>query len=411
MAISDVIKFGGAPDDLVWKYSGEEFNATSQLIVDETHQAVLVVNGQAADLFGPGRHTLSVPNIPLVKKIISIPTGGVSPFPCKVFYVTQVHQMDLLWGTQGAITLDDPLYDIFLHVALHGSMTFSVADTRKFLIKLVGFRNVYKAADLVKNFRGLISSHVKDCISKIMINGQLSYFMINAHLFEISGVVKERLDAIFEEYGIRIEYFNIETIDVPEKDYAAVTAAKERRTGRLIEGYTWQEKRQMMIAEKFAGNEGTLGNIGGAVGGFMMGGAFGGSITEIAQQALSSDRIPTSAPPKNVAGAPNSMRSQQGFSAGAGGFNVEGFFGNSASSVPASNFTPVSNPAPEPASAPVAQPAAARFCTDCGAPLVEGAMFCAQCGKRQETAPVCAGCGRQLDAGQRFCPFCGTKVS
>ena len=64
MAISDVIKFGGTADDLVWKYSGEEFNATSQLIVDETHQALLVVNGQAADLFGAGRHTLSVPNIP-----------------------------------------------------------------------------------------------------------------------------------------------------------------------------------------------------------------------------------------------------------------------------------------------------------------------------------------------------------
>ena len=166
----------------------------------------------------------------------------------------------------------------------------------------------------------------------------------------------------------------------------------------------------MIIAEKFAGNEGTLGNIGGAVGGFMMGGAFGGSITEIAQQALSADRIPTSAPPKNVANAPNSMRSEQGLSAGAGGFNVEGFFGNSASSAPASNFTPASAPTPEPASAPVAQPATARFCTDCGAQLVEGALFCPQCGKRQETAPVCTGCGRQLEAGQRFCPFCGTKV-
>ena len=97
MAISDVIKFGGTADDLVWKYSGEEFNATSQLIVDETHQALLVVNGQAADLFGAGRHTLSVPNIPLVKKIISIPTGGISPFNCKVIYITQVHQMDILW--------------------------------------------------------------------------------------------------------------------------------------------------------------------------------------------------------------------------------------------------------------------------------------------------------------------------
>ena len=401
MAISDVIKFGGATDDLVWKYSGEEFNATSQLIVDETHQAVLVVNGQAADLFGPGRHTLSVPNIPLVKKIISIPTGGVSPFPCKVFYITQVHQMDLLWGTQGAITLDDPLYDIFLHVMLHGSMTFSIVDSRKFLVKLVGFRNVFKSADLVKNFRGIISSHVKDCISKIMINGQLSYFMINANLFEISGVVKERLDDIFDEYGIQIEYFNIETIDVPEKDYSAVTAAKERRTGRRIEGYTWQEERQMMIAEKFAGNEGTLGNIGGAVGGFMMGGAFGGSITEIAQQALSPDRIPTSAPPKDVSGSLNPMRNEKAMSSGAGGFDVGGFFGGAKAPMP----EPESTPTPAPVS-----DASAGFCSDCGAPLVPGAMFCAHCGKKVEAAPVCANCGRQLEAGQRFCPFCGTKV-
>ena len=397
MAISDVIKFGGATDDLVWKYSGEEFNATSQLIVDETHQAVLVVNGQAADLFGPGRHTLSVPNIPLVKKIISIPTGGVSPFPCKVFYITQVHQMDLLWGTQGAITLDDPLYDIFLHVMLHGSMTFSIVDSRKFLVKLVGFRNVFKSADLVKNFRGIISSHVKDCISKIMINGQLSYFMINANLFEISGVVKERLDDIFDEYGISIEYFNIETIDVPEKDYAAVTAAKERRTGRQIEGYTWQEERQMMIAEKFAGNEGTLGNIGGAVGGFMMGGAFGGSITEIAQQALSPERIPSSAPPKNVAGSLNPMRKEKGFSSGAGGFDVGGFFGGGS--------------APEPESDPNSSPTpTGTFCSDCGTPLVPGAMFCSPGGTRVEAAPVCGGGVKQLEVGQRFFPFWGKKV-
>ena len=403
MAISDVIKFGGAQDDLVWKYSGEEFNATSQLIVDETHQAVLVVNGQAADLFGPGRHTLSVPNIPLVKKIISIPTGGVSPFPCKVFYITQVHQMDLLWGTQGAITLDDPLYDIFLHVMLHGSLTFSIMDSRKFLVKMVGFRNVFKSADLVKNFRGIISSHVKDCISKIMVNGQLSYFMINANLFEVSGVVKGRLDEIFDEYGIRIEFFNIETIEVPEKDYAAVTASKERRTGRQIEGYTWQEERQMMIAEKFAGNEGTMGSIGGAVGGFMMGGAFSGSITEIAQQALSPDRIPSSASPKNVAGSLNPMRSEKGFSSGAGGFDVGGFFSGGAAPSADPEAAPEPAPAPEPA-------AAAGFCPDCGAQLVAGAMFCANCGKRLVPSPVCSGCGRQLAAGQRFCPFCGTKV-
>lgn len=395
MAISEVIKFNGSQDDLVWKYAGEEFNATSQLIVDETHRALLVVNGQAADLFGPGRHTLSVPNIPLLKKIINIPTGGNSPFQCKVFYITQVHQMDMLWGTQGAITLDDPKYNIFLHVMLHGSMTFSVKEPQKFLIKMVGFRSSFKSNDLVQQFRGLISSHVKDCISKIMINGELSYFDINANLFEISSVVKERLDAIFEEYGIQIEYFNIETVEVPDKDYQKVTEAKERRAGRIIEGYSWQEERQMDIAEKFAGNEGTMGDIGGAVGGFMMGGAFGGSITQIAREALSSDRIPTEKPPKDLQGIQPNMGGQSN-----AGFNVDGFFGKQPSqddNAPATN----DNNANEEDNV--------AFCSECGSPLVKGAPFCPNCGAKQDVSTVCSNCGKELKPNQKFCPYCGTK--
>ena len=117
MALSQVITFGGSPDQLVWKYPDENITTTSKLIVDATHEALLVVNGEAADLFGPGERTLSLPNIPLVNKITSIPTGGINPFPCKVFYVNKVHHLDLLWGTQGApITLEDPDYQIFLHV-------------------------------------------------------------------------------------------------------------------------------------------------------------------------------------------------------------------------------------------------------------------------------------------------------
>lgn len=268
MAIAEVIKFEGPQDALVWKFPVEDFNATSQLIVDETHEALLVVNGNAADLFTAGRRTLSVPNIPIARKLIEIPTGGDSPFPCKVFFINKVHQMDLLWGTQGPIALEDPLYDIFMHVMANGSMSISVSESRKFMLKMVGFRDRFDPEDLISKFRGIISSHVKDCISKIMINGMLSYFMMNANLFELSGVIKERLDAIFDEYGIKIQYFNIETIEVPEADYKKVSEAKERRTSRMIEGYTWQEERQMMIAEKFAGNEGTMGNVGGAVGGF-----------------------------------------------------------------------------------------------------------------------------------------------
>lgn len=406
MAIAQVIKFEGSPDDLVWKYPSEEINATSQLIVDETYEALLCVNGQAADLFGPGRHTLTVPNIPLVRRIINIPTGGTSPFPCKVFYVNQVHQMDMLWGSRGAITLDDPLYDIFLHVMLHGSLTFSIVDSRKFLIKQVGFRSRYTSEEMMNSFKGLISSHVKDCISKIMINGQLSYFMINANLFEISEAVKERLDDIFDEYGIRVEYFNIETIEVPKEDYDAVKAAKERRSSRLIEGYTWQEERQMMIAEKFAGNEGTMGNIGGAVGGFMMGGALGGSIVDIARGALSPDRVRNDSR-KDLAGV---SPSRDAVSAGTqGGFDVSGFLKN--------NQSPIASAAPTAPTAPVAstptvstEQGMGNFCPECGKQVAPGSLFCNFCGKRLQTETICPNCNAKLTAGSKFCNICGTKI-
>ena len=390
MAIADVIKFEGPLDALVWKFPIEDFNATSQLIVDETHEALLVVNGNAADLFTAGRRTLSVPNIPLARKLIEIPTGGDSPFPCKVFFINKVHQMDLLWGTQGPIALEDPLYDIFMHVMANGSMSISVDNSRKFILKIVGFRDSFSNQELVSKFRGIISSHVKDCISKIMINGMLSYFMMNAHLFELSEVIKERLDAIFDEYGIKIQYFNIETIEVPEADYKKVSEAKERRTSRMIEGYTWQEVRQMMIAEKFAGNEGAMGNVGGAVGGFMMGSAVGGTIADIARSALDPDRIPTQTPPKDAAG-------------------THPHPGNGASRVDVNEFFK-GGAAP---AAPAAPAAEKEKCPKCGAELPDGAKFCLSCGEkiqRDDGTVVCPNCGKTVPKG-KFCFECGYKFA
>lgn len=389
MNIADVVKFEGPIDSLVWKFPSEDFNATSQLIVDETHEALLVVNGNAADLFYPGRRTLTLPNIPLANKLINIPTSGESPFTCKVFFINKVHQMDLLWGTQGPIALEDPLYEIFLHIMLHGSMSFQVSDSRKFLLKLVGFRDQFNADELTGKFRGIISSHIKDCISKIMINGMVSYFTINSNLFEISGVVKEKLDAVFEEYGIEIKFFNIETIEVPDKDYEAVTKAKERRTGRIIEGYTWQEERQMLIAEKFASNEGTMGGIGGAVGGFMMGGAFGGTISELARSALSEERIPKEKPPKDVSGAASPIGRSPG------PFNVADFFSEQ-------------KPVERENGNPPATSQEGRFCPGCGSPVLQDAIFCSKCGKKLER--TCPSCNAQLNADAAFCHKCGTKI-
>lgn len=399
MAISEVIEFKGSPDLLVWKHPEENFNTTSQLIVDPTHEALLVLNGNAADLFGEGRHTLTTANIPFLRKIIEIPTGGKTAFPCKVYYINKVHQMDLLWGTKDAIPLEDPLYDIFLHVMIHGSLSYSIVDSRKFLLKLAGLRDTFTAEMLVSKFRGIIAKHVKDCVSKIMINGKLSYFMISANLMEISDVLQERIAEIFDEYGIEIEFFNVEAISVPKEDYDAVSKAKERRTSRLIEGYTWQEERQMMIAEKFAGNEGTMGALGGMMGGAMGGMVMGSTISEVARNALSTDRIPAEPSPKDVSG----IKPTKGVNSlsGTSPFDISGFINGGHQNTEVQNQ-----------SAPVENTAAGggrKFCSECGQPLSPGAKFCPECGHKVDNN-VCPKCGNAIKPGMKFCPECGFSL-
>lgn len=411
MNISQVLQFEGSVDSLVWKNPIEDFNTTSQLIVDETHEALLVVNGNACDLFGPGRHTLETPNIPLVKRIINIPTDGQTSFPCKVFFINKVHQMDITWGIPGEITLNDPVYDIFLHVGMCGNMNFQVTDSRKFMLKMVGFRDLFDADQMVSKFRGIIKQYVKSYISKIMNVGKVSYFDMNENLFEISEVVKEQLLPIFVDYGIDVLQFNIESITVPDEDFDAVKKAKEARASRIIQGYTWQEERQMDIAQTFAGNEGAMGNVGGVVGGFMMGGAFGGSVADLARNALSPNQIPAENPPRDLknASSPMDNRSPQSF-------DVNGFMSTYAKPESAGNGT-------EKAAIPVstqteggaehrtirdekADHGGTKFCTKCGNALSAEMMFCPKCGTKQ--AKECANCHTQLLPDAAFCHRCGT---
>lgn len=90
--IADVIKYEGDNSTFIWKHPCEDFNTASQLIVHESQEAVLFLNGQALDLFGPGQHTLETENIPILRHLINIPTGGVSAFHCEVYFINKTEQ-------------------------------------------------------------------------------------------------------------------------------------------------------------------------------------------------------------------------------------------------------------------------------------------------------------------------------
>ena len=401
MDISQVISFEGSPDQLVWKSPVEDFNTTSVLIVPETHDALLVVNGNACDLFPAGRHTLETPNIPLVKRIINIPTNGQTSFPCKVFYINKVHQMDINWGIPGEITLNDPLYDIFLHIGMCGNMNFRINDegARQFMLKLVGFRDSFDSDEMISKFRGIIKQYVKSAISKIMNVGKVSYFDMNENLFEISGVVKEQLIPIFLDYGIDVLQFNIESITVPDEDFEAVKRAKERNTARRIEGISIHEENKYDILKTAAGNTGAMGSMSGAVGGFMMGGAFGGSIADMARSAFSTGGVENTGNETKPANIGNNA---------SGPFDVVGFMSNytgaGTGGAVETDTTPESTDVK-----PQKISTGGKFCNNCGHPLAPGAKFCDECGTKVQVGNICTNCGYVFTTDMKFCPECGTK--
>ncbi|MCD8361678.1 MAG: SPFH domain-containing protein [Lachnospiraceae bacterium] len=394
MNIAQIIQFEGSTDVLVWKSPIENFNTMSRLIVDSTHEALLVINGNACDLFGAGDYVLETSNIPIAQRLINIPTDGVSSFPCKVFFINIVHQMDITWGIPGEIAINDPVYNIFLHVGMCGSMNFKVAESRKFLLKLAGFRDEFRAEDTVAEFRGIITKYVKSYIAKIMNVGRVSYFDMNENLFEISELIGEELNGVFDDYGIEVTSFNIETITAPDEDLALVKQAKALDISRKIQGFSWQEERQMDIVETFAKNEGTMGNMSGAVGGFMLGGAFGGSVADMARTALNPEQNSSDEPRNETRTTPNPIGSRNPKP-----FDVAGFMENYGKDGTAE--------IPE---QPTPDSTAVRYCRKCGRQLEADANFCERCGTRvSQGGDVCPRCGRAMSPDALFCARCGWK--
>ena len=55
MAIVEVITYNGNPDVFAWKYPNNELGTWTQLIVNESQEAILVKGGKICDIFQAGR--------------------------------------------------------------------------------------------------------------------------------------------------------------------------------------------------------------------------------------------------------------------------------------------------------------------------------------------------------------------
>lgn len=336
MAIAEVIKYEGDNETFVWKSPKEDFNSLTQLIVHESQEAILFKNGQALDLFGPGRYTLQTQNIPKLGKVLGRTVDEKTPFHCEVYFINKTEQMSIKWGTDSKVQYIDPRYGFPLQLGASGEMALRVADSRKLLIKLVGTENALGQQKLVSFFRAFLMARVKTYIAQVIKANAINVFEIDEHLTAFSEQLQALLLPDFSEYGIALARFFVTNIVKPDGDrqyekfkelhfrqYADIAEAKLRQQTDLIhaqteaqklvidskaqatklqqEGYTYAQERGFSVAEKVAQNEavGQFTNMGVGLGTMAgVGGAVGSVVGGAVNQAMDAAKQPAAAAPQ-----------------------------------------------------------------------------------------------------------------
>lgn len=427
MAIVEVIKYDGTPDVFAWKYPNCELGTWTQLIVNETQEAILFKGGKVCDVFRAGRHTLSTENIPILSKVVNLPFGGRSPFTAEVWFINRAFTLDIKWGTQTPIQLQDPKYKIFVPVRAFGQFGIQIEDSQKFLLKLVGTLPKFDRTNILKYFRGVYLTKAKDAIASYLVHKNVSILEINAYLDEISEYLKERMAPVFDEYGIRLSSFYVNDISVPEEDNAVkqLKKALAKRAEMDIVGYSYQQERSFDTLEGAATNPNSMqgGFMGAGIGlgmGVGVGGAMGHQFSNLTQTINTAE---TKTCPKCNATIDKTSRfcNRCGFDTESSGKTASiKCSACGAALTTDSKFCMTCgkryNPCakcgadiPDGASVcPSCGSAIPKPCPNCGKILPADSKFCPECGT--PLVKRCPSCGKQVDNGTKFCPECGTPI-
>ena len=167
--IFQIIKYEGDNTTFIWKHPEEDFNTGSHLIVHESQEAVFFMNGQALDLFGPGRHILETQNIPLIGKLFNRPTNDKTPFHCEVYFINKTEQMAIKWGTDSKVQYMEPTYKFPLQIGASGEMSLRVEDSRRLLVKVLGTERALGQTSLVQLFRAFLMARIKPYLAQTMM--------------------------------------------------------------------------------------------------------------------------------------------------------------------------------------------------------------------------------------------------
>lgn len=224
MAIIDVLKYDGPNNALAWKWRpkvdgkrDEELRLGTQLVVNQSQQALFIKGGQLLDIFEAGTHTLSTQNLPILSNLIGLAFGGQSPFKAEVYFINKAVAMDTKFGLI-PFNMMEPNFRVPIPITSRGSFAVKVADAKTFLNQIIGTVPDFEADKLTQFFRGIITENVKTAITRISKEQNLNPLELEAIVSEVSVAVKGIISETLAKYGLHLEFFNIEAIPVVDED-------------------------------------------------------------------------------------------------------------------------------------------------------------------------------------------------
>jgi membrane protease subunit (stomatin/prohibitin family) len=340
----------------------------AQLIVQENQAAVFFRDGKALDTFGPGRHTLTTNNIPLLTRLLSIPFGGTSPFQASVLFVARHTFQDLKWGTKEPIAFRDTELRM-VRLRAFGKYSMRIADPQLFVGSIVGTRGIVSTEAIGSFLRDIVVARLNDLLGENL----KTIFDLPAYYDELAVGVKARVADDFSKQGLELVDLIISAITPPEEVQKMID--ERSGMGAIGDMNAYMQFKAAQSIQDAAKQEGGAAGQGMGLGlgmgyGQMMAGAIGGQHG----QGSGTAQTQTAACPK--CGTQNLVGAK--FCSNCGVTQV-------------------------------APGASSVECPSCHAQVPAGTKFCSSCGHSLEPQP-CKNCQTPVPSGSKFCANCGTSV-
>lgn len=302
-------------DTMIWRFPryNSEIKNGAQLTVRETQVAVLVNEGQFADVFQPGRYELTTNNMPILTTLKGWKYGFNSPFKVDVYFVNTKQFLNQRWGTANPIMMRDPEFGP-IRLRAFGSYNFRVQeDPIPFIKNVAGTSGEFTTEGISEQLRNFVITKFTDYLGE----SKIAALDLAANMNEFSQELTIGLKDDFAEYGIELTRFLVENVSLPE----AVEEALDRRTSMGVIGnmtaYT-----QMQFADSLkdsANNPAGGGNLAGDAMGAGIGLAMAGQMAGQMMNPQAGQFHGGQQPPQQSAPTPPPMPQQTTYHVAVGG--------------------------------------------------------------------------------------------